>query len=153
MTINGSWRGSYSPLRIWCLLSHGIDWMQELFQFIAFCFLKQCVILPGKNLISCSIVYTILVVFYPLFFLVLKPNQIQLEEKQEQDGDHPLQLAPREIFNDEEEQLVNGFEQKLHVPKREEQPHPEPIDNKVWQRDIQWGRNTLQKLLTSLGLL
>jgi hypothetical protein len=88
-----------------------------------------------------------------IIFLVLKPNQIQLEEKQEQDGDHPLQQAPREIFNDEEEQLVNGFEQKLHVPKREEQPHPEPIDNKVWQRDIQWGRNTLQKLLTSLGLL
>ncbi|KAE8099224.1 hypothetical protein FH972_017222 [Carpinus fangiana] len=77
----------------------------------------------------------------------------ELEEKQEQDGDHPLQLAPREIFSDEEEQLVNGFEQKLHVPKREEQPHPELIDNKVLQRDIQWGRNTLQKLLTSLGLL
>lgn len=97
--------------------------------------------------------YTILVIFYPFFFHVLKPNQIQLEEKQEQDRDHPPQLAPRESFNDEEEQLANGCKQKLHVQKREEQPHSEPIDNNVLQTDIQWGRKTLQKLLTSLGLL
>jgi hypothetical protein len=135
------------------MLSCGIDWMRELFQFIAFCFPKKCVILPRRNLISCSIVYTILVIFYPFFFHVLKPNQIQLAEKQEQGGDHPPQVAPREINNDEEEQLANGFKQKLHVPKREEQPHSEPIDNKVLQSDIQWGRKTLQKLLTSLGLL
>lgn len=137
--------------RIWCLLSHGLD--ARAFPIYCILFSKAMCNSPRKNLINCSIVYTILVIFYPLFFLVLKPNQIQLEEKQEQDGDHPHQLAPREIFNDEEEQLVNGFEQKLHVPKREEQPHSEPIDNKVLQRDIQWGRNTLQKLLTSLGLL
>lgn len=77
----------------------------------------------------------------------------ELEEKQEQEGHHPPQLAPSQIFKDEEEHTDNESERGLNVPQGEEQPHSEPMYNNVLQKDIRWGRNTLQKLLTSLGLL
>lgn len=79
-------------------------------------------------------------------------NVPELDEKQEPDGDPP-QLAPTKIFNDVEAQLERKFKQKHHLPKREEQHDSTPIDNKVLQNDIQWGRKTLQKILTNLGLL
>ncbi|KAG6697624.1 hypothetical protein I3842_09G210400 [Carya illinoinensis] len=75
----------------------------------------------------------------------------ELVEKQEPDAESP-QRAPSKIFN-EEEKLEAESEQKLHLPKREEQSYSEQIDNVVLQNDIQWGRKTLQKFLTNLGLL
>lgn len=86
------------------------------------------------------------------FFYALKPNQIQLVEKQETDAEAP-KPAPSKIFNDEEEKFEREFEQKLHLPKREEQSYSGQIDDDVLQNDIQWGRKTLLKFLTNLGLL
>lgn len=91
-------------------------------------------------------------VIFPLFvFHVLKPNNIQLDEKQEPDGEPPQQ-ATTKIFKGEE-QLNIKCNQKNHSPKREEQPDSEPTSNIIVQNDIQWGRKTLQKLLANLGLL
>lgn len=102
-----------------------------------------------KKLFYCGCYYCHL---FCVPFHVLKLNQIQLDEKQEQHGDPP-QLAPTKIYNGEEEQLHSNFKQNHHPSKIEEQHDSKPIDDDVLQNDIQWGRKTLQKLLTNLGLL
>lgn len=59
-----------------------------------------------------------------------------------------------EIFNGEEAKPYNELEQKPQLDEKEEPSELRQVDNSIFlEKDIQWGRKTLQNLLTKLGLL
>ncbi|KAF3449744.1 hypothetical protein FNV43_RR10475 [Rhamnella rubrinervis] len=83
-------------------------------------------------------------------------NKILLDEKQEPLSDPPDQEeeTTEEIFNSEEAKPVNELEKKPHLDEREEPSDLKTVDPIIFlEKDIQWGRKTLQNLLTKFGLL
>lgn len=81
----------------------------------------------------------------------LKLTKIRLDEKQEAQNEveSPQEERIAEMFFDED--ISNDFDQKPCFAKKEEQS--DLILNNVMQNDIQWGLKTLQRFLTSFGLL
>lgn len=76
---------------------------------------------------------------------------MQSDEKQEYEGHRHEKKV--EVFSNEEQQLDEELNQMPHLAKQEQEPAAKPLDSNVVQNDIQWGRRTLQTLLTNLGLL
>ncbi|XP_061362810.1 uncharacterized protein LOC133306500 [Gastrolobium bilobum] len=73
------------------------------------------------------------------------------KEQESNDG------APQEInatINNEPELHDNEYEEQCDLdPAMEERPNSQPVDGNLFQNDIQWGRETVKKFLTKLGLL
>ncbi|MED6167964.1 hypothetical protein PIB30_007635 [Stylosanthes scabra] len=83
-------------------------------------------------------------------------DQIKPEFSKEQESDNG---APQEIIatiKDEPHHHYNEYEQHFHLePLTEDGSNPQPhdVDGNVLQNDIQWGRETVKKFLTKLGLI
>ncbi|XP_022742216.1 uncharacterized protein LOC111293645 isoform X2 [Durio zibethinus] len=75
----------------------------------------------------------------------------KLPKNQENEGEQQEEKTTA-LPKDEEEQLDNQHIQKPQLA-REEHPNPEPFQSNVFQSDIQWGRKTIQKFLSSLRFL
>ncbi|KAF8396926.1 hypothetical protein HHK36_018561 [Tetracentron sinense] len=81
-----------------------------------------------------------------------KDHNVPKLGKQEPDGG-PHDEETAMVMLNEEELDGNGIEWRSHLTDEQEQPHSEPADNDVLRNDIQWGRKTLQRLLSNLGFL
>lgn len=95
----------------------------------------------------------LLVIVYGIFnpwhpFLVLYPNQVQLDDKQQPEGVPHHDDTVEMVVRDEKEELQDTeLEQKALA--KEDQMDSKSTANGSF--GIQWGRRTLQKLLTNLG--
>lgn len=89
-------------------------------------------------------------------FSQAQANKIQLDEKQEPLSDPPDQEeeTTEEIFTGEEAKPVNELDKKPRLDEKEEPSDLESVDPNIFlEKDVQWGRKTLQNLLTMFGLL
>lgn len=75
----------------------------------------------------------------------MKPNNIQLDKKQETD-DAAHQEEISEMLTDNEAKLKNEVKTKHQFATEAKQPDSEPLEGSVFQSDMQWGRRTLHKL-------
>lgn len=58
-----------------------------------------------------------------------------------------------EMFNNADQQLEDELIEKPQVVRQEKHPDAKPLESNVIKNDINWGRRTLQTLLSNLGLL
>ncbi|GMI71413.1 hypothetical protein like AT5G01260 [Hibiscus trionum] len=77
-------------------------------------------------------------------------DNIESEEKHEPDS-APQEEETIAVAKDDEEQLNQHIQEPLVA--EEQQPDPEPFRSNVLQSDVQWGRNALQKLFSSLRFI
>ncbi|XP_059667964.1 uncharacterized protein LOC132313282 isoform X2 [Cornus florida] len=73
--------------------------------------------------------------------------------KEEFDKDSSRLQETTEMMHGDHEELNVNEQGKPRLAKEHDQPNSKQVVNDVMENDIQWGRRTLQKFLSNLGLL
>ncbi|CAK9139960.1 unnamed protein product [Ilex paraguariensis] len=78
--------------------------------------------------------------------------KIQLDRKEEHGNDSPRSVETTEMMLKEKQELHDN--QHVQIPQlaeEQDQPNVKPLNNGVFDNDIQWGRRTLLEFLSNLG--